>query len=127
MFYKNQLNVYQLCILISQRASAMYVKQRTLIHVVKPYSGPLVYYFDPHAPILVSAYVSHISYNIDRMSVFAGHFSDGVSFNGFSDVQVGNKSPVVIPRTRSGDNSNRCYIVFNQHSSTSVYTLSAYF
>lgn len=70
MFYKNQLNVYQLCILISQRASAMYVKQRTLI--VKPYSGPLVYYFDPHAPILVSAYVSHISYNIDRMSVFAG-------------------------------------------------------
>lgn len=109
MFYKNQLNVYQLCILISQRASAMYVKQRTLI--VKPYSGPLVYYFDPHAPILVSAYVSHISYNIDRMSVFAGHFSDGVSFNGFSDVQVGNMSPVVIPRTRSGDNSNRCYIL----------------
>lgn len=95
--------------------------------IVKPYSGPLVYYFDPHAPILVSAYVSHISYNIDRMSVFAGHFSDGVSFNGFSDVQVGNRSPVVIPRTRSGDNSNRCYIVFNQHLSTSVYTLSAYF
>lgn len=45
----------------------MYVKQRTLI--VTPYSGPLVYYFDPHAPILVSAYVSHISYNIDRMSL----------------------------------------------------------
>lgn len=74
----------------------MYVKQRTLI--VKPNSGPLVYYFDPHATILVSAYASHISYNIDRMSVFAGHFSDGVSFNGFSDVQVQETSHLLLFR-----------------------------
>lgn len=99
--------------------------ERTLI--VEPYSGALVYYFDLHAPILVSAYFSHISYNIDSKSVFGGHVFDGVSFNGFFDVHVGINSPVLIPRTRSSNNLNRSFPCFQSALVHFIYTLSAYF